>query len=174
MLLSKNITNKKCAPKLILFNEKKIWKNSNNFWHRKFTLKVKRLGDFALFDSSPLTQFSKSDNFLWLYWFLGKNLSNFDLSNWKTPQPILPYCKNLHNEFKNYPVSQSCFEKIDLVISVIWIFFFTFVEMIFWKISKITWIVKWSWWNKENLMKTILQDGSSTNLKSGAPTTRPG
>ena len=34
---------KKCAPKLILFNEKKNWKDSDNFWHRKFTLKVKIL-----------------------------------------------------------------------------------------------------------------------------------
>ena len=31
----------------------------------------------ALFDTSPLTQFSKFNNFLWLSWFLGKNLSNF-------------------------------------------------------------------------------------------------
>ena len=30
-----------------------------------------------IFDTSPLTQFSKFDNFLWLCWFLGKNLSNF-------------------------------------------------------------------------------------------------
>jgi hypothetical protein len=28
------------------------------------TLKVKRLDDFALFDTSPLTQFSKFNNFL--------------------------------------------------------------------------------------------------------------
>ena len=34
------------------------------------TLKVKRLGDFALFDTSPLTQFSKFNNFLWVCWFL--------------------------------------------------------------------------------------------------------
>jgi hypothetical protein len=40
---SKNVNNnKKHAPKLIFFNEKKIEKDSDpNFWHRKFTLKVK-------------------------------------------------------------------------------------------------------------------------------------
>ena len=76
-MLSKNVNNKQCAPKLIFFNEKKIEKDSDNFWYRKLTLKVKRLGDFALFDTSPLTQFSKFNNFLWVCWFLGKNLSNF-------------------------------------------------------------------------------------------------
>ena len=30
-----------------------------------------------IFDTSPLTQFSKFNNFLWVCWFLGKNLSNF-------------------------------------------------------------------------------------------------
>jgi hypothetical protein len=40
---SKNVINKKCAPKLIFFNEKKIEKDSDNFWYRKLTLKVGRL-----------------------------------------------------------------------------------------------------------------------------------
>ena len=31
LMLSKNVNNKKCAPKLILFNEKKIEKDSDNF-----------------------------------------------------------------------------------------------------------------------------------------------
>ena len=30
-MLSKNFNNKKCAPKLIFFNEKKIEKDSDNF-----------------------------------------------------------------------------------------------------------------------------------------------
>ena len=64
MMLSKNVNNKRRAPKLIFFNEKKIEKVSDNFRYRKLTLKVKRLGDFALFDTSPLTQFSKFNNFL--------------------------------------------------------------------------------------------------------------
>ena len=38
---SKNVNNKKCVPKLIFFNEKKIEKDSDNFWHRKLTLKVR-------------------------------------------------------------------------------------------------------------------------------------
>ena len=92
MMLSKNVNNKRCAPKLIFFNEKKIEKDSDNFWYRKLTLKVKRFGDFALFDTSPLTQFSKFNNFLWVCWFLGKNLSNFVAPVWKLNNP---YCNSL-------------------------------------------------------------------------------
>ena len=40
LMLSKSVNNKKCAPKLVFFNEKKIEKDSDDFWHRKFTLKV--------------------------------------------------------------------------------------------------------------------------------------
>ena len=43
----------------------------------------------ALFDISPLTQFSKLNNFLWVCWFLGKNLSNFVPPVWKLHYP---YC----------------------------------------------------------------------------------
>ena len=39
---SKNVNNKKCAPKMISFNEKKI-ESLDNFRHRKLTLKVKKL-----------------------------------------------------------------------------------------------------------------------------------
>ena len=38
--LWKSHLNKKCAPNLSFFNEKKIQKDSDDFWHRKFTLKV--------------------------------------------------------------------------------------------------------------------------------------
>ena len=38
---SKNVNNKKCVPKLIFFNEKKIEKDSDNFWRGKLTLKVR-------------------------------------------------------------------------------------------------------------------------------------
>ena len=41
MKFSKNVNNKKHAPKLISFDEKKIEKDSDNFWHTKFTLKVR-------------------------------------------------------------------------------------------------------------------------------------
>ena len=33
--------NKKCAPKLLLFNEKRSEKDSDDFRHRKLTLEVK-------------------------------------------------------------------------------------------------------------------------------------
>ena len=91
MILSKNVNNKKCAPKLIFFNEKK-WERFGWFWYRKLTLKVKGLGDFALFDTSPLTQFSKFNNFLWVCWFSGKSLSNFVPPVWKLHNP---YCHKL-------------------------------------------------------------------------------
>ena len=38
-------------------------------------------------DSSPLTQFLKFNNFLWVCWFLGKNLSNFVPPAWKLNNP---------------------------------------------------------------------------------------
>ena len=44
-----------------------------------------------IFDTSPLTQFSKFNNFLWVCWFLGKNISNFVYSAWKLNNP---YCHN--------------------------------------------------------------------------------
>ena len=71
---------------------RKIWMI---FWYRKLTLKVKRLGDFSLFDTSPLVQFSKFKNFLWVCWFLGKNLSNFLPPVWKLHNP---YCHNLRTK----------------------------------------------------------------------------
>ena len=91
-MFSKNINNKKCAHKLILFNEKKIEKDSDNFWYRKLTLKVERFSDFALFDTSPLTQFSKFNDFLLVCWFLWKNLSNFVPPVWKLHNL---YCHNI-------------------------------------------------------------------------------
>ena len=81
---------------MIFFNEKKIEKDSDNFWYRKLTLKIKRLGDFALFDSYPLNQFSKFDNFLWVCWFLGKDLSNFVPPVWKLHYQ---YCHNVKRWF---------------------------------------------------------------------------
>ena len=38
---SKNYFNKQCSPKLLLSIEKINQKSSDNFWHRKFTLKVR-------------------------------------------------------------------------------------------------------------------------------------
>ena len=51
---------KKWAPKLIFFNEKKIEKDSDDF-----CIKIDIESQiFALFDTSPLTQFSKFNTFL--------------------------------------------------------------------------------------------------------------
>ena len=69
-MLSKNFNNKKCAPKLVLFNEKNE-KDYDDFWPRELTLKIK------------LQEFSKLNNFLWVNWFLGKNISNFVPFAWK-------------------------------------------------------------------------------------------
>ena len=40
LMLSKNVSNNKCAPKLVFFNEQKIEKDSDDFWHRKLKVKV--------------------------------------------------------------------------------------------------------------------------------------
>ena len=89
-MLSKNVNDKKCASGLIFF-KKRIEKDSDNFWHRKLTLKVKRFGDFALFDTSPLTQFSKFNNFLWVSMLILRQKSFKSCTpRLKTPQPVLP------------------------------------------------------------------------------------
>ena len=66
--------NKTCAPKLIFFNEKKKEKDSDDFWCRKFTLKVK----FWHFLTPPhYTNLQNSMISFDYTWFLAKNLSNF-------------------------------------------------------------------------------------------------
>jgi hypothetical protein len=51
-----------------------------------------------IFDSSPLIQNSKFNNFLWVPWFLCKNLSNLVSTPFlKTPQPVLPYLLYTNN-----------------------------------------------------------------------------
>ena len=45
-----------------------------------------------LYCDSSLVQFSKFNNFLWVCWFLGKNLSNFVSPVWKLHNP---YCHSL-------------------------------------------------------------------------------
>ena len=73
MKFSKNVNNKKCAPKIIFFYEKKIRKDSDNFWHRKLTLKVRILAFSTTF--TQLT--ARIKNFLvgWLlFWGLKEGL----------------------------------------------------------------------------------------------------
>ena len=43
MKFSKTVNSKKCASKIIFFNEKKFQKDLDNFWHRKSTWKVRIL-----------------------------------------------------------------------------------------------------------------------------------
>ena len=61
-----------------------------------FTWKIKIINfknsDFCKLLRLPLVQFSKLKNFLWVCWFLGKNLSNFRTPFWKLHNP---YCYSL-------------------------------------------------------------------------------
>ena len=64
--LSKNVFYKKCGPELIFFSEKKIQKDSNDFWHRKLTLKVR----FRHFLTTPVNICKSQIKKLFLfYWF---------------------------------------------------------------------------------------------------------
>ena len=56
-----------------------------------------------IFDTSPLTQFSKFINFLWVCWFLGKNLSNFVPPVWKFHNPYCHIVQKGNN--RNYLLS---------------------------------------------------------------------
>ena len=71
------------------YEKKKLRKIRIIFDKENWLWKLGGLGDFALFDTSPLVQFSKFKNFLWVCWFLGKNLSNFVPPVWKLHNP---YC----------------------------------------------------------------------------------
>ena len=101
---------------MIFFNEKKIEKDSDNFWYRKLTLKVGRLGDFALFDTFPLVQFSKFKNFLWVCLFLGKNLSNFVPPAWKLDNPFYHTCPGI---FVIRPIETFVVTKVELLSNII-------------------------------------------------------
>ena len=98
LMLSKNVNNKNCAPKLIFFNEKKIEKYSDRFWHKNLTLKVRFWSNFGTFDTSSLNQFSKFKNFLSVCWFLCKNISNFVPPVWKLHNP---YCHTMQRTSGN-------------------------------------------------------------------------
>ena len=58
----------------------------------------------SIFNTSPLHQFSKFNNFLWVCWFLSKNLSNFVTPTWKLDNPYyhntyLPWKVKLSSNF---------------------------------------------------------------------------
>ena len=93
-MLSKNVKTKKCAPKLVLFNEKKMRKIWLIFYIENWLLK----SNFVTFWHLPLHQFSKFNNFHWVCWFLAKNLSNFVPPAWKLDNL---YYHTLDNSFFN-------------------------------------------------------------------------
>ena len=65
---------------LVFVQNKHRGKDPDDLWHRRLTLKVK----FWHFLTLP--HFTNSQNSIisfWVYWFLGKNLSNFVPPTWK-------------------------------------------------------------------------------------------
>ena len=93
----------------------------------------------ALFDTSPLTQFSKLNNFFWVCWFLGKNVSNFVYPTWKLDNP---YYHNIHK-------ARSCSKDISSCQNVtktirIRIFGFFFMKIQSFVINKNLWIFPFS------------------------------
>ena len=100
-MLSKNVKNKKCAPKLIFFNEKKIEKDSDDFWSRKFTLNVR----FWHFLTPPhYTNLQNSMISFDFSWFLAKNLSNFVSLPWKLHNR---YCHRNHTTKQKKTLNKS-------------------------------------------------------------------
>ena len=98
--LSKLIFYVKNYPNLsIFFSLKSINLGAHfSYWHFLITSIFKSLNFLKwcpIFDTSPLTQFSKFNNFLWVCWFLGKSLSNFVPPAWKLHNP---YCHSWHTE----------------------------------------------------------------------------
>ena len=128
--LWKNFINEKCSPKLIFFNEQKLERDSNDFWHRKFTLKVQNwhfLTNFLQMETQNLVvSFDYS-------WFLAKNLAyaecrimKFHYQNSSTSQRNLKFSKtSKHGKvssstdyvacmYRFYPDNQREFCKIEL------------------------------------------------------------
>ena len=86
LILSKNVNNKRYAPKLVLFIEKRLRKIRMIFDIENWLWK----SNFGLCHL-PLIQNSKFNHFLLVCWFLGKSLSNFVSPVWKLHNP---YCHN--------------------------------------------------------------------------------
>ena len=72
-----------------------------NFW---ITLLLKCC---SIFDSLPLHQFSKFNDFRWVCWFLGKNLSNFVPPAWKLDNLYYHKCTYLVCENKRIKFHKS-------------------------------------------------------------------
>ena len=56
--------------------------------------------DFWKLLRHPLIQFSKLNNFLWVYWFLRKNLSNFVPPVWKLHNPYCHKCTSCNSNLE--------------------------------------------------------------------------
>ena len=85
IILGNKVFQKISITKTVLLN----WhflnqKDSNGSWHWKLTLKNQIL---SLFDNSALYLFTKYNNFLWVCWFVSKNLSNFAPLPFKLDNP---------------------------------------------------------------------------------------
>ena len=50
---STNVNNERCTPKIVFFNENFFQKDSNNFLHKKLTLKVRILQFLTTFTLLP-------------------------------------------------------------------------------------------------------------------------
>ena len=91
MMLSKNVNNKKCAPKLVFFNEK-YWERFQWFLTPKIDFEIEIL---ALLDPCswhlPFTPIPKMQYFIWICRFLCKIflILNLLLENLTTPITIL-------------------------------------------------------------------------------------
>ena len=86
---------KKCAPKFVFFNEKIIQKDSDDFWRRKLTLKVR----FQHFLTPPhYTNLQNSMISFDYSWFLAKNLSNFVSLPWKLHNSYCHIAQALQNK----------------------------------------------------------------------------
>ena len=109
ILLSKSIFCVKSHPNLSHFFSLKNTNLGAHFllltFFDKINFKITLLLKWCpIFDSSPLIQNSKFNNFLWVCWFLCKNLSNFVPPRLKTPQPVLPYwISRMGPNFDAYP-----------------------------------------------------------------------
>ena len=72
----------------------------------------------ALFDTSPLPQFSELNNFLWVCWFLGKNLSNFVPTARKLDNPYYHNtCEKMESDELWFFSLKTSLESLDCLIA---------------------------------------------------------
>ena len=109
----------------------------------------------SIFESSPLNQFSKFNNFLWVCWFLSKNLSNF----------VSPDLK-IHNRYCHKWLGP---DKVwSFIIDLPALIPFVFVDYTF-SIVAATIAFTFAHWSAEKTLATITRAGSV--MLSGGPVT---